>query len=186
MTDQHHTQSLPEPASHVPIPAQPSRSNKQLWIILGIAFSFTCLCSILCTALVATGAYRVIIERTPITTVLDTFMTYMLVKEPENAYALFSPRAQRQVSLADLEDMITGNNYVLFDGYQSLSIDHFTMSATANTNPDLPQGTTANVNGTVTYKGGFTGQLIAVLEKVDGSWRLHKIHVTVSPDKFGP
>jgi hypothetical protein len=81
---------------------------------------------------------------------------------------------------------LEGNNYVLFDGYRSVTVENINISAAFNTNPDLPQGTVAKVNGTIAYKGGFTGRFEAVLEQEGNKWRLFNINVTVPPDKLSP
>ncbi|MBK8619095.1 MAG: hypothetical protein IPN96_18705 [Anaerolineales bacterium] len=162
------------------------RSNKNLWIIAGITIALICICSIICLALIGTGVGKVMVERAPVEAVLDSFMNYMEAKDVESAYALFSPRVQRQIPIDDVQEMIEGNNYVLFDGYQSLSVQNINLTAAANTNPDLPQGTVANVNGFIEYVDGITGNFTATLEKVDGQWMIHRINITVPPDKFQP
>jgi hypothetical protein len=181
-------ESQPEnpPAVTGAVAPQLRKTNKKLWAILGIAFGVICLCSILCITLIATGTGKVMVEKAPIESVLDAFMKDMEAKDIESAYALFSPRAQRQVPMADLEKMIQGNNYILVEGYQSLSVRNINLTAAINANPDVPQGTVANVSGIISYDGGFTGQFTAILEKVDGVWKLDGINVTVPPDKFQP
>ena len=168
------------------VPLALKKSNKNLWIIVGIVVAVICICSIICLALFGTSFVKVMVERAPVEAVLDTFMKNMEAKDVESAYALFSSRVQRQISQADLKEMIEGNNYVLFEGYQSLSVQNLNLSAAVNTNPDQPQGTVANVNGEISYSGGFTGSFDAVLEKVDGNWMLYFINVTVPPNKIQP
>jgi hypothetical protein len=169
------------------VPPPPKKSNKNLWIIASIAVvSIVCLCSILCIALIVTGVGKVMIEKAPVESVLDTFMKDMEAKNIESAYALFSPRSQRQIPITELEKLTQGNNYVVFEGYESIKVQNLNLTAAVNTNPDMPQGTVANVAGVVTYKDGFTGKLTAVLEKVDGEWRIFNFNVTVPPDKFQP
>jgi len=165
---------------------QLKKTNKKLWIVLGIAIGVVCLGSILCIALIATGAGKVMLEKAPIESVLDAFMKDMEAKDIESAYALFSPRAQRQLQIADLENLIQGNNYILVEGYQSLSVRNIKLTAAINANPDVPQGTVATITGVISYDGGFTGQFTAVLEKADGAWKLYGINVTVPPNKFQP
>lgn len=180
----------PQPGGSVIQPGVPSpkpqKSNRNLWIASGIAVAVICLCSILCIALTATGIGKIIVEKAPIESVLDAFMKDMAAKDIESAYDHFSPRTQRQMAVTELEKMIQGNNYILFKGYESLSVQNLNLTAAVNTNPDLPQGTVANVEGTISYEGGFTGQFNAVLEKVDGLWKIYNINVTVPPDKFQP
>ncbi len=82
--------------------------------------------------------------------------------------------------------MIEGNNFVLFEGYQSVEVLNLNVSQAFNTNQNLPQGTVAKVDGTISYDGGFIGQFNAVLEKEGDVWRLHNINITVPPNKFSP
>ena len=107
-------------------------------------------------------------------------------KDLEPAFELYSPRAQRQMTIADLDVLLQGNNYVLIEGYQSLQVVKLNIKAVANINPDLPQGIVAEVTGIVSYEDNFTGKFNAILEKVDGEWFLHYMNITVPPDKLGP
>ncbi len=116
---------------------------------------------------------------------MDEFMSAMADKDAAKAYALFSIRSQRNTTLADVEKLLDGNNYILFEGYRSVTLRNLNLSAAFNSNPDLPQGTVAKVEGTVSYEGGFTGAFNAVLEQEGDKWRLFGINVTVPPDKFG-
>jgi len=170
-----------EPVIDIPVPR---KSNKNLWLIAGIIIALICICSILCIAVIGVSGFKVGAEKAPVESVLGTFMKDMEAKDFKSAYALFSPRSQRQVPMSDLEKMGQGNNYVLFEGYESITIQNLNLTAAANTNPDMPQGTVASVTATISYKGGFTGKLTAVLEKVDNEWKLFNINVTVPPDKI--
>ena len=166
------------------IPSTPKKSNRNLWIIAGTVLVVLCFCSILCVALVGMGVGKVMIERAPVEATLDMLMKNMEAKDVESAYAMFSPRVQRKMPITDIEKLTRGNNYKVFEGYESLSIQNSNLSAAANTNPDMPQGSVARITAVVSYSDGFTGNLTAVLEKVDGEWRIHNFHVNVPPDKF--
>ena len=173
-----------EPAVSDSTSSQPKKSNKKTWMIIGIVAAILLLCSIICIALFGTGMYKVYKEKAPVESVLDTYMQRMLDKDAESSFALFSPRAQRQMSISQLQEMFEGNNYLLYEGYQSLSISNIYISVAANTNPDLPQGTVAEVDGIIMYEGDIQGSFNGVLEKVDDEWMLFSITVTVPPDKF--
>ena len=82
--------------------------------------------------------------------------------------------------------MIQGNNFVLFEGYQNLSISSLNINAKVDANQDVPQGIVSNVNGAISYEGGITGTFNAILEKVNGEWQIDGINVTVPPNKFHP
>jgi hypothetical protein len=180
-------QEIPsEPKISTSPPLQPQKSKKNIWIILGIALGVLCLCSIACIAVFGTSMYKVSIEKPPVEALLNTFMQDMVAKDVEGAYALFAPRVQRQISIDDVQEMIEGNNYILFDGYQSLTVQNLNLGGSVNTNPDVPQGTIARVNGFIEYSGSFTGSFSAMLEKVDDTWMIDRIDITVPPEKFQP
>lgn len=166
------------------IPPQPQRSKRNIWIISGAVVGVLCLCSIVCIAVFGASMYKVYTERAPIEAVLDAYMGHMANQDADHAYALFSPRAQRQIPLAEVQAMLEGNNYFLFEGYRSLSVTNINISAAVNTNPDLPQGTVAEVTGVITYEGDIQGSFNGVLEKVGGQWMIDGIYVTVPPSKF--
>ena len=185
-------QPAPEPQPEMPpVPPnitspQPKKSKKMLLIILGIIAGVLCLGSIICVAVVALGTSKVAVEKTPVEAVLDSYMKYMAAKDFEKAYDLFSPRAQRQFPISEIQELIEGNNYIVFEGYRSLSVKNLNISVAANTNPDLPQGTVAKVTGTITYENGIEGTFNGTLEKVDGKWQIDGIFVNVPPNKFQP
>ena len=180
-------QEIPsESKDSAPVPNQPQKSKRNIWIIVGLVAVVVCLCLIACIALFGTSMYKVSIEKAPVEAVLNTFMEDMVAKDVESAYALFAPRVQRQIPLEDVQEMIEGNNYVLFDGYQRLTVQNLNLGGSVNTNPDVPQGTLARVDGFIEYSGDFTGRFTATLEKVDGKWMIDRIDITVPPEKFQP
>lgn len=128
--------------------------------------------------------FRVNSEKAPIVLVLDPYMRAMTNQDPDIAYVLFSPRAQRQIPISDLQEMLEGNNYFLFEGYQSLSVTNINISAVANTNPDTPQGTVAKVNGVISNEGDIQSTYNGIQEKVGDEWILDGIHVTVPLTKI--
>jgi hypothetical protein len=189
--EEHPSQPLqPEPATPIQeTPVAVPRKNvtrNQVLIIVGLLLLIVCLCVGGCLALGGVGAMTAIQEREPITQVLDQFMQAMAAEDTEQAFALFSSRAQRQMGKDNLDKLLEGNNYALFEGYLRLEIGNLNLSKGVNTNPDVPQGTVAKVNGTVHYEGGFTGSFDAILEKEEGVWRLDAININVPPDKIGP
>jgi hypothetical protein len=180
-------QEIPsEPKISPPVPTQPQKSKRNIWIAIGLAVVVLCFCLITCIALFGTSMYKVSIEKAPVEAVLNTFMKDMVAKDVESAYALFAPRVQRQIPIDDVREMLEGNNYVLFDRYQSLTVQNLNLGGSVNTNPDVPQGTIARVNGFIEYSDNSTGSFTAILEKVDGRWMLDHINITVPPEKFQP
>jgi hypothetical protein len=111
-------------------------------------------------------------------------MGAMLDKDSTSAYALFSTRSKRNIPLTEIQKMLQGNNYILFEGYQKATVTFVNITYAANTNPRRPQGTVANIKGTIQYTGGFTGRFEAVLEQENKEWKIFYIDVTVPPDKL--
>jgi hypothetical protein len=168
----------------------PKKKQRTIVIIVVALIAVMCLCIGICVIAggfgTVTGIIRTAQERDDVTAVIDQFMRAMEKKDAPAAYALFSTRAQRQMDLSDLEEMVTGSNYVVFDGYESIVVTNLGIKAAFNTNPDVAQGTIAEVVAAITYKGGVTGKLTAVLEEEDGEWRLHNFNITVPPSKLSP
>lgn len=179
-------QEIPPPVPPVttPLVAQHPKSNRKKLMIAGIVVAVLLLCSTTCVVLFGTGLYKVYTEKAPVETVLGNYMQYMEDKDAESAYALFSPRVHRLMPISDIEDSLKGNNYILFEGYESLSVSDINISASANTNRDLPQGTVATVTGNILFEGNIQGSFNGTLEKVDGVWMIYGMQVTVPPDKF--
>jgi hypothetical protein len=125
-------------------------------------------------------------ERAAIEVVLDQYMQAMDDKDVERAYALFSERARRQVPIGKLQELVEGSNYLIFEGYQSLKVQNIRLMATVNTNPDMPQGDVAQVDGVVNFEGGIQGTFNGTLEKADGRWQIHGVFVNVPPTKIKP
>lgn len=65
--------------------------------------------------------------------------------------------------LFDLDTMLEGNNYFLFDGDQSASVENVNINMAFYSDPGVPQGTVAEVSGIIAH-GGYTGRFEAVLE----------------------
>ncbi len=180
--DEYPEENAPEIFDNSLIP--PERPKRNLRLILGISAVVICSCLAIGGAIIATGLNKVSSEKAPVEAVLDRFMQEMLAEDVDAAYALYSPRAQRQFAKSDLNTLLEGNNFVLIEGYQTLTISNLNIKAVVNTNPDVPQGTVAEVTGIISYENEFSGQFTAILEKVDGDWLLDNINITVPPDKF--
>jgi hypothetical protein len=144
------------------------------------------LCVVICIAASATTPAQTDAQRPAIESVLDQFMNAMERRDLDEAYSLFSTRARRQVSRTEIGELLEGNNYVLVEGYQHLSLTRLRIEVAVNTNPDIPQGTLGHVEAEVEYEGGFTGSMQALLEQEQGEWRLFTVNVQVPPDKPGP
>jgi hypothetical protein len=166
-------------------PVTPKPSRKWLWVLLiaGGVLVAICFCVSL-FVLVAGGSATMFSQGGNAAQTVDAFMQAMSNKDVDKAYALFSRRAQRQMQLSKIEEMLKGANFALFDGYNKVQVLNTNISQAVNTNTDVPQGTVARINGIVSYEGEYTGQFQAVLELEDKIWKLHSINVTVPPAKF--
>lgn len=113
----------------------------------------------------------------------DAYMRAMANRDVPQAYALFSTRLQQVYSLSDVEGLLQGNNYGLFEGYESLEVGTVVVTLRFSTNPAVPN-TIAQVKGTINYQGGVQGTFEANMELEDGKWRLSKVWIVVPPEKL--
>lgn len=155
------------------------KSHKNWWILLGVIIGVLILAGI---------GYGLIMgylkgEVKPISIVVDSFIKEIVAKDIEDAYELFSPRVQRQMPITTLENQ-ANMMYLLVEGYESITIQNIKVSAKVDPNQDMPQGTVGEVSGIVTYEDGLTGTFTAVLEKVEGKWKLHGINIQAPPEKL--
>ncbi len=171
-----------------PKPIPVNKSNRKVFLIIGALLVGLCCISVLVgiAGLIGTGVFKMMTEEPKVEIVIDEYMRAMADQDANNAYTLFSTRAKRSVSLADIEIGLEGNNYLVFKDYQSLSVNNFNIGVNSDSNPDMPQGVVAHVDGMITYADGFTGDFAAVLEQEGDGWHLFGINVNVPPDKFNP
>jgi hypothetical protein len=118
--------------------------------------------------------------------ILDAFMKRMEEKDPEAALELWSTCGRGYISLAVLENLQKGDNYALFEGYESIELTKFITIDRISSSLEISQSTIAEVEGTVTYEGFdefgfFTGALIEVENDV---WRICQFHINVPPSKL--
>jgi len=182
-----------DPVSDVvaPVPSAPGqpRTSRAVPILLGtaaLAGCFLLAALIACVVIGAAATSSLETQQKEIEPVIDEFMTAMAARDTDRAYALFSARGQQQVSAADVSRLAQGNNYMLFDGYQSVELLDATVGVNSDSDVTAPQGLVAQVSGSIHYAAGFTGSFEAILEHEGESWRLYGIDVSVPPEKFGP
>ena len=116
-------------------------------------------------------------ERDDVKLVLERFMELMNSNDSRAAQDLFCARARPQMTSRDTMQR------ALVDGYVGLEIDSMNMKIGVNTDPNEPQGITAEVVGTITYSDGYRGNFRSILEKEDGRWMLAMVTITLPPDK---
>jgi hypothetical protein len=170
------------PAPSIPNP--PKKSNKAIiWIIIVCALCLGCITIIGVSVMLAKGIKGLGNTSQEATTVIESYIRDMAAREYEPAYDLLCPKAQKKVSVEDLKKLTEGNNYELYDGFESISIVNFRSTQAFNTNPNLPQGDVLTLDGSVIYSDDFTGTFSATLEKVDGEWKIFSIFITIPPNK---
>lgn len=151
--------------------------------IVGAVILVPCVCCGGIGIFVGRGIYIAATEREDVQGVVDLYMQNMRNKAVEQAYALFSSRARRQVPTNQLQQAVDGPSYAMFADYERATVTFISVSTSAHSDQNQPQGTVANVSGTVSYAGGVQGTFRATLEREEGQWRLHNINVTVPPAK---
>ncbi len=177
----------PQPSADTPTAFPIRRARRKVVITLGILLGLLCLCLTLCAVTLGLGSAQATRERASVERVIDAFMRAMADKDVEKAYGLCSTRFRNEKTLADLEAVLQGNNFVVFSGYQGLRIDSTSAMASVNvlTGGGF-QSTVMSVRGTVTYDDGYTGTFEALVDREADAWRVSRINVVVPPDKFGP
>ena len=176
------SQELPPSMPVAPIKA---RRGFPILAVFGLgAAALVCVCGVVAMVTLGGGALKVFTDRPKVEAVIGEFMLAMNEGDTDRALALFSARARRQMSVSDLETMLEGKNIYLFEGYESVTISSFNLTAAATTNADAPQGTVAKVTGTIEYAGGFQGVVEATLEQDGGEWGLFFININIPPDKI--
>jgi hypothetical protein len=182
--------SLANPAASITGTVPPASASagkrRRNWLILaGVVVAVLFLCMSLCCIVSGSIFAQTWRDRPHIQGVIDEFMREMAAKDANKAYTLFSTRGKKSTPLADLQALLQGSNYELFRSYQSVTIANLYPHVTFSADPNMPRGTIAQVEGSVYYSDGFTGELVAVLEKEADQWCLFSIWVTVPPDKIG-
>lgn len=171
----------------IPVPTSTTLPKKRLrtpLLVGGGLLAGICLCAALCAIVFGSSLLGVAAQKGDVAKVIDASMQAMSKKNANQAYSLFSKRAQKQVPISKVEEMLQGANFAIYDGYLNIEVASLTIGPQFNTNPDVPQGTVAKVAGTVSYEGGYKGQFQAILQQEGGEWKIDGINVTVSPQKF--
>jgi hypothetical protein len=170
------------PASIEPQTARPARRiSRVVLAIAGIAILVPCVCCGGIVALMGRGIYVAATERGNVQQVVSDYMENMKSQDEEATLALFSARARRQMPPRQIAEAQNGPLYYLFADYQQATVTKIFVSTAYNTNPDHPQGTIANVEGTVSYGDGRAGTFRGVLEREHNQWRIHVVHVNAPP-----
>lgn len=161
----------------------PVLGNKKNCLII-TAVGVIIICCLTCAGIFFSGFRSYAREKASIEKVLDKYMTAMADKDAAGAYDLFSPRTKKKIPLTKLKEQLKGNNYIIFRGYQSLSVENLTLGVRANTNPESPQGVVASGSGKIIYDDGFEGIIGVSLEKVEDIWMISSVNITIPPDKI--
>ena len=167
---------VPAPASAAP----PQKQSRLPWLVGGGLLVAMCLCVGLClTLFIGVNA-----QERPALQVVDAFMQAMSKRDANQALALYSSRAQKQALLPQMQDMLRGLNFALFDQYAQVHVGEFKISPSFSAASNQPQGLLGQLSGTISYADGYTGQFQAVLELENLTWKLYNINVTAPKEKF--
>lgn len=169
-----------------PLPDKPIKKSpwKLIGIIAGLIVLLTCICETGAAVYFTKKMVNNHLEQPEVLAVIDHFMYLMKYNNAEDAYNLFSARQQKITSLQDIEEMLDGDNYLMFEGYWELNLIEFEISIQKSYNLDWPQGTVAYVFCEVLYQKENLQLLEAILEKQDGEWKLADIFVYPPSDNL--
>lgn len=147
------------------------------WGLIGCGIILLTCVSIICgfNVLSSIGRGQAEVEQA-----IDAYMKDMANRKTDSITERFVTRLDPIVLREQFETV----SYVYFEGYRSLQVNEFRVGPRVTTNPMEPQGTVANVNGTLRYTGNYTGTFEAVLEKDGDNWLIFAINVNVSPEKI--
>lgn len=168
-------QNPPSPNPFQPPEGKPPSPTRSIlwWLAGGVLVAFFC-CGGLCVIPIGRAVYQAATERDDVEQLLTAFLADLEAKDFEACLAHFSARSIRVASLST-EKMEQLASDPAFRGARTAHITTINVTYAFNSNPDLPQGTVANVSGTATYEDGSTATLQATLEKEDQTWRIHKL-----------
>lgn len=136
-----------------------------------------------CGTVVGSASHQVSEAQGEAATLIDSYMRAMANRDAAQAHALLSSRAQAVYSIGDVEQLLQGSDYGLYEGYESAEVARVIVTSRLSTNPNVPK-TMAQVTGKINYQGGVTGTFEANMELEDGQWRLSKVWIVVPPEKL--
>lgn len=117
-------------------------------------------------------------EKSQIEKVIDNFLRVMANKDAASAYTVVYTGEETQITLQDLQSLLKGNNYILFQGYRNISVTDLTLNQVGSVK-------SAEVAGFIGYSNDFVGDFSATMVKENGAWKIQAIRVNVPPGKFG-
>jgi hypothetical protein len=176
MSDGFSPQQSANPFQAPPTTTPPQRRSSLVWGIGIGCLACTCLCGGPCILLTGFGVYQAVSQRDEVEKVIDASLSDIAAQRPDEVLARTSKRAIEHefITREKLEKL--GENPA-FRGYKSATVTNINVSATYNSDPKVPQGTVANVSGTVEYDDGGKGTFQATLERENGEWRLFSLKV---------
>lgn len=107
---------------------------------------------------------------------VEEFIQSMSDKDVDHAYGMLSTSGQATYSRADMNAMVDGIDFVLFEGFQDITITNFKSYSGTN-------GTYQQVQGMVNYQNQWQGEFYFILDKEDGEWKVSSFEITVPPGK---
>lgn len=179
MSSEFRTQASSNPFQSSQSGAPAPQRNSFIWIIgIGLLASI-CLCGGPCVGLVGFGVYQAVGQRDDVEHVIDASLQDIEPGRTDQVLTRISKRAlDHDVITREQVENLARNP--AFQSYKSARVTGINVSTAFNSNSKMPQGTVANVSGTVEYDDGGTGSFRATLEKENGEWRLYSLQVNRS------
>jgi hypothetical protein len=109
--------------------------------------------------------------------VADEFMCAMRDGKVAEAFAMFASGPEKWATVPELQDAVTSNKYVLFDGYEGLEMTSWNQHIGTD-------GNFVTIEGNTFYGGSYEGTFTFVLVKQRESWRVYSFYVWVPWDKM--
>lgn len=120
-------------------------------------------------------------EMTSATPLVEKYMRLMAAHNSAAAESLFSQEIDPYDTKRELDAMLRGPNYVLFEGYRSLNSEG---GSFFHRQGCLTNTSTLNVQGPISYEDGTVGHFTAQMVRERDAWALLGVSVVVPPAKI--
>lgn len=108
---------------------------------------------------------------------VQDFLTAMSSKDTDAAYEMMSTEGDAQTQRSNIDTLLQGKNYVVFEGFREISLKDINIS-------QYGAYKYAEVSGDVFYDGGFVGDFSGKLVKEGEGWRIQWLTVNAPVEKF--
>jgi hypothetical protein len=167
MTKQHHPRGY-TPPEH---PTSEKKQLKRMYLILAIVVVFIGF-AIACGLSFADMGQTLTTELGEVKATLDGFMNAMAEKDVETADTFLTNTASRKLS-EQLEEMVNGADYGLFEDYEAMKNAGFKMNTVVGKVP----ASTATATYNLEYADGSSGRLSVICEKWYDEWKIASFQI---------